>query len=578
MCSTNTMPQNPPADTGADNLLWAAHLVDAIAGAGVTRVVISPGSRSSPLTLAWLRHPAARTFIRVDERSAAFFALGLARATGEPAALVATSGSAPAHWLPAVIEADHSAIPLLLLSADRPVELQDCGANQTVDQVKLFGNHVRAFHQTGDVYCGPERLRWLSWLAHRAVDQSRFPVPGPVHINIAFREPLLPEGVAPELTRDSAPPIRVSRGTLAPDAAAVEELAAQLSGRRGLIVCGPPGGTRAFAAAVTAVAERLGAPVLADPLSGLRFGSHDRSRVLAGYDAFLRCSPSALPAPDWVIRFGAAPVSKALNHWLAGLDVPQVLVAEHGRWLDPIHRATRVLHADPRAFLEALLARRLEPAPPDWLIGFQTMERRVAQLASAAVEGGGLFEGEVFSALLHALPEGARLFAGNSMVIRDLDSFSGTAPKPLHLLGSRGASGIDGNVSTVLGLAAAGGGPVAGVVGDLALLHDLGGLHSTSGLDALIVVLNNGGGAIFGYLPQAALPEFERAWLTPANLDIGRVAGLFGLDYRRAATAAELDAALNELMPLRGVRVLEVLLDRKASLRRHRAYWAAAIR
>jgi len=186
------MTQSPPGDSGADNLLWAAHLVDALVAAGVTRAVISPGSRSSPLALAWLRHPAARTFVQVDERCAAFFALGLAKAGGAPAALVATSGSAPAHWWPAVVEANHSGTPLLLLSADRPLELQDCGANQTVDQVKLFGHQVRAFHQTGEVDCAPSRLRWLRWLAQRAADESRFPAPGPVHINIAFREPLLP--------------------------------------------------------------------------------------------------------------------------------------------------------------------------------------------------------------------------------------------------------------------------------------------------------------------------------------------------------------------------------------------------
>ena len=575
------MAQNPPAGTGADNLVWGAHLVDALVAAGVSRAVLSPGSRSTPLTLAWLRHPGARTFVRVDERSAAFFALGLARAGGEPVALVATSGSAPTHWWPAVVEADRAGIPLLLLSADRPLELQDCGANQTVDQVKLFGGHVRAFHQTGDADCRPERLDWLRWLGHRAADQARFPVPGPVHLNIAFREPLLPDAPADAPAGHSRPGPRVFRGILAPDPRAVAEIAEWIAGRPGVIVCGPAPGGIAAAAAIAELAQRLGAPLLADPLSGLRYGPHDRVRVLARYDAFLRGPAAPLPAPGWVIRFGAAPVSKALNQWLESVDAPQVLVAEHGRWQDPIHRAGWVIHSDAGTFAERLSVSLRRPGVERgaWAAALDERERKAAEAAAALrQEGGVLFEGEVFPALLEALPEGARLFAGNSMVIRDLDSFSGTGAKRLQFLGSRGASGIDGNVSTVLGLAAGGGGPVTGVIGDLALLHDLGGLGGAADAEALLVVINNGGGAIFGYLPQAALPEFERGWLTPGGLDIGRAAALFGLPHRRAATRTELAAALAELVPAPGVRVLEVVLDREASVRRHRDYWSAALR
>jgi len=570
------MTQSPPGDSGADNLLWAAHLVDALVAAGVTRAVISPGSRSSPLALAWLRHPAARTFVQVDERCAAFFALGLAKAGGAPAALVATSGSAPAHWWPAVVEANHSGTPLLLLSADRPLELQDCGANQTVDQVKLFGHQVRAFHQTGEVDCAPSRLRWLRWLAQRAADESRFPAPGPVHINIAFREPLLPGGAPPDLPQAGRPAIRVSVGVLLPEKSAVDEWAARISGRPGVIVCGPRNAGSPLETRLAELARCLGVPVLADPLSDLRFGAHDLSRVLARYDAFLRRPSDALPAPEWVIRFGAAPVSKSLNRWLEGLDGSQVLVAEHGHWLDPGHRATEVLHADGAAFCEALLLRPCRPALPDWFAAFETLERQAADRLQLAPADDAFFEGDAFPALLRALPREARLFAGNSMIIRDLDSFSGTGAKPIRVLGSRGASGIDGHVSTVLGIAADGGAPVAGVLGDLALLHDLGGLHAAEGLDALLVVVNNGGGAIFGYLPQAGLAEFQRGWLTPSRLDLGRAAALFGLAHRRAATLPELEAALEALVPARGVRLLEVVVDRETSLRRHREYWAAA--
>jgi 2-succinyl-5-enolpyruvyl-6-hydroxy-3-cyclohexene-1-carboxylate synthase len=561
------------ADTGADNLAWAGHLVDALVAAGVTRAVLSPGSRSTPLALAWLRHPGARTFVHVDERAAGFFALGLARGSGTPVALVATSGSAPAHWLPAVIEANHSATPLLLLSADRPAELQDCGANQTVDQVKLFGSHARAFHQTAEATRSPERVRQLRWLMSRAADEALHPLPGPVHVNVPFREPLLPAGEPPPLPHHAAPPLTVHHPLLAPDPQAVNAIAALLAGRAGIIVCGPLPADSAFAAAVAELAAQLGSVILADPLSNLRFGPHDRSRVLARYDAFLRHGFVYEGTLQWVLRFGAAPVSKPLTQLLERLAVPQVLVSADGRWLDPMHRATCVLHADPAPACHALSCAIERPFEADLLPPLRALESHAEAAARRLAGAEPLFEADVIDTLLSSLPDGARLYAGNSMVIRDLDGFSGSGGKRLTLYGSRGASGIDGNVATALGIAAAGEGPLAALLGDLALFHDLNALHAARDADALLVVLNNGGGGIFGYLPQAALPEFERGWLTPADLDIGGAARVFGVPHRRAASAAEFSRALGELLPQPGVRLIEALIDREASLARHRAYW-----
>ncbi|HSO06709.1 MAG TPA: 2-succinyl-5-enolpyruvyl-6-hydroxy-3-cyclohexene-1-carboxylic-acid synthase [Pelomicrobium sp.] len=567
--------RSPGADTAADNLAWAGHLVDALAAAGVTRAVISPGSRSTPLALAWLRHPGARTWVQVDERAAAFFALGLARGSGAPVALLATSGSAPAHWLPAVIEASQSATPLVLISADRPAELQDCGANQTVDQVKLFGSHARAFHQTGEASRAPERLRQLRWLAARAADEARHPLPGPVHINVPLREPLLPAGELPALPHDATPAVRVSHCPPAPRPQAITELAHELAGNPGLIVCGPMAADATFAAAVTDLAAQLGTAVLADPLSNLRFGPHDRRRVLTRYDAFLRHGFVYEGTLRWVLRFGAAPTSKPLLQLLERLDVAQTLVTGDGRWRDPVHRATRVLHADAAQTCHALslaVDRRFEA---DLLPPLRALEQHAEAAAKALAGVEPLFEAQVIGALVERLPGGARVYAGNSMVIRDLDSFSGSGAQAIEMLGSRGASGIDGNVSTALGIAAAADRPFAALLGDLALFHDLNGLHAARDADALLVVLNNGGGGIFGYLPQSALPEFERGWLTPVGLDIGQAARLFGVEHRRAVTAAELTRALDELMPARGARLLEAVIDREASLAHHRVYWEA---
>lgn len=562
------------SDSGADNLVWASHLVDALVGAGVRHAVLSPGSRSTPLALAWQRHPGARTFIQVDERCAGFFALGLAKADSQPVALVCTSGSAPGHWLPAVIEANHSLTPLILLSADRPRELQECGANQTVDQVHLFGSHVRASHQAGPAEPTPQRLRQLRWLARRAVDQSHWPLPGPVHLNVPLREPLLPERWPAGLPRDGAG-IPVAYPLLQPAPEAAAALAHLVSGKTGIIVCGPLQTGAEFAHQVVRLAAALNCPVLADPLSGLRFGPHDRSRILTRYDAFLRAPQPALD-PRWVLRFGAMPVSKFLQQFLAGLEVPHVLVEAHGRWPDATHSTSQLVRAEPEILCCSLLAQPLRPGPDQGFGAFADAEKQASQALQTRPETAGLDEGDVIDALLRRLPDGAILFAGNSMVIRDVDTFAAGGPGRIRLMGSRGASGIDGNVSTVLGIAAAGPAPVVGLLGDLALYHDLNGLLTGREASALLVVLNNGGGGIFSYLPQAALPEFERAWLTPVNLDLEKAAALFDLAYRRARTRAETDAALDALLAASGTRLLEVLIDRQASVERHRAYWDAA--
>jgi 2-succinyl-5-enolpyruvyl-6-hydroxy-3-cyclohexene-1-carboxylate synthase len=399
----------------------------------------------------------------------------------------------------------------------------------------------------------------------RAADEARHPLPGPVHVNVPFREPLLPAGEPPPLPHGAAPALTVSHPLVAPDPQAVNAIAGLMAGRAGIIVCGPLAADGAFAAAAAELAAQLGCVILADPLSNLR--------VLARYDAFLRHGFVYEGTLQWVLRFGAAPVSKPLAQLLERLAAPQVLVSADGRWLDPMHRATWVLHADPAPACHALSCAIQRPFEADLLPPLRALESHAEAAARRLAGAEPLFEADVIDTLLSRLPDGARVYAGNSMVIRDLDAFSGSGGKQLTFYGSRGASGIDGNVATALGIAAAGEGPLAALVGDLALFHDLNALHAARDADALLVVLNNGGGGIFGYLPQAALPEFERGWLTPVGLDIGGAARLFGVPHRRAASAAEFSRALDELLPQRGARLIEAVIDREASLAHHRAYW-----
>lgn len=561
------------SDFAATNMRWALALIDGLASAGVAHAVISPGSRSTPLALACEHHPAVRAWVVLDERSAAFFALGLAKADNCPVAVVGTSGSAPANWYPAVIEANYGAVPLILLSADRPPELRECGANQTVDQARLFGGHVRFAFDFGVAEASLSALRHMAQRARQAVDQSRWPMPGPVHLNVPLREPLVPATI-PEFAFSPADAAAIYPQLTPPDRE-ITRLAGELSGRPGVIVCGAAAYPDDFPATVAALAAKLDCPLLADPLSNLRFGHHDRSRVLTRYDAFLRNRDFATShRPAWVLRFGALPVSKTLQLYLAAQDTARhILVEPHGRWPDPLHLSTDLFHADAAALCEALSGVAMSAAPLAWMADFAHQEMR-----AAACEAPPPMEAEIVEALLKCLPADALLFSGNSMPIRDLDSFSGSADKPLRIVANRGASGIDGNVSTALGIAAAGQGgkrKVVALLGDLACCHDSGGLLAARGLDVTLIVLNNGGGGIFGYLPQAGLASFERLWLTPARLDFERMALLYGLAFQRVTQPHDFAAALMQALAETGAKLIEVLVDREESLLRHRAYWAA---
>ena len=525
------------------NLDWSRALVAGLQAAGVRHAVISPGSRSTPLALALLRQDGLACHVAVDERAAAFFALGLARASGRPAVLLATSGTAPANWLPAVVESSLAGVPMLLVSADRPPELHGCGANQTVEQAAMFAPYVRASHAPGAPVAGFDPA-WLHRLAARAVEQASWPHPGPVHVNQPFREPLVPATETP--VGPSLAPIALDHPRLLPDDDAVGDLARQLSGRRGVIVCGEQPFAAGFPDAVAALAARLDSPILAEPLSNLRFGTHDRARLLGRYNLWLGDIPTVCEdRADWVLRFGTWPVTRNLQDYVAAA-AEHIVVDPWPRWSDPAHRVTRMLRADPTALCEALLAQRLVPASPDWR----------ARLAVRESGSQGAATGHFIGHLIDVLPDGHAVFVGNSLAIRQLDSYAGTGGKILRFFGNRGASGIDGNVSTALGIAAVAG-PLVALIGDLTLQHDLGGLALAGGLDAVIVAVNNGGGGIFDHLPQSALPEYVRGWRTPQDIDFAAAANTFGLRFAACDTPAGLAAVVGAAIARGGPHLVE---------------------
>jgi 2-succinyl-5-enolpyruvyl-6-hydroxy-3-cyclohexene-1-carboxylate synthase len=557
--------------TGRLNLRWAQALADGLAAGGLKELVLSPGSRSTPLALAFLRQPLIRCHVILDERCAAFFALGLAKASGRPTALLCTSGSAPANWFPAVIEAGQSGTPLLLLSADRPPELQGWGANQTIDQSNLFGKHVRAYHAPGTPFDGfsPGDLHHL---AARVLSESRWPAPGPVHLNLPFREPLLPAAITDWPTTALPAAMMVTPPRLLPDSETIANIARQISGRPGVILCGGADYPADFANAVSALAGQLNCPVFAEPLSNLRFGAHALEHLSVRYDAFLR-NPQFVAGqrPEWLLRFGAFPVTRTLQTWLAtAASTQQIIVAPDGRWPDPQHTASIFLQAAPDAVCRALHDAPLQPAPPTWPAAFRQAEETISRI-TADDQNNENFEGALVPRLIDRLPAGHRVFCGNSMAIRDLDAFSGSSAKPLTFYGNRGTSGIDGNVSTAAGIACSG--PTVALLGDLSCTHDIGGLANLKGLDLILLVINNGGGGIFEYLPQAALPEFEHAWLTPSTINFAHAAQAWGIPHQRIESLAAFNAALDTALTTGGPHFIEVMIDRTQSVAQHRAYW-----
>ncbi|MEK7315169.1 MAG: 2-succinyl-5-enolpyruvyl-6-hydroxy-3-cyclohexene-1-carboxylic-acid synthase [Candidatus Eisenbacteria bacterium] len=579
------------AGVGALNVRWALAFTHAMAAAGVRDAVVAPGSRSAPIALA-LDRTGIRVHIAIDERAGAFFALGLAKSSRRPVAILTTSGTAAANLHPAALEAHHGRVPLLLLTADRPPELRGTGAPQTIDQTRLFGPAAIPFLDAGTPLPGEEGLRSIASLAARAVAAAWGPPAGSVHVNLAFREPLLPDAetmdaiaFACAVGKESAaePPERI-----APATAEVERAARALRGRRrGLLVCGPEDGGAGYAESVARLAAITGYPVLADPLSGLRFGDHDRSRVHAAYDLFLR-SPSFLEgeAPEAIVQFGATLTSKPYHLYAERYPRALRLMVDvpGSAWRDPARRVRAILTGDPALTALALgdaLALGAEPLSA-WGESFARAERA----AAAAVENHvgsspALGEEGVFPALLDALPDGATLYVGNSMAIRDLDLSARTSSKRLRVLGNRGVNGIDGVVSSALGASAWGEAPLLAVVGDLSFHHDLNALAAIreGRARATIVVVNNDGGGIFSFLPVASHGDaFEHHFGTPHGLDLARAAALYGVPHACCTAGEELRARAAASLAARATTILEVRTERAANREAHRVLAAAAIR
>ncbi|MEW9528166.1 2-succinyl-5-enolpyruvyl-6-hydroxy-3-cyclohexene-1-carboxylic-acid synthase [Microbispora sp. NPDC049125] len=531
----------------------ATVLVDELVRCGVTDLVLAPGSRSAPLALAAHEQARLRLHVRIDERSASFLALGLAKRSERPVALVCTSGTAAANFHPAVIEASESGVPLLLLTADRPPELRGTGANQTIDQVKLYGSAVRWFAEIGVPEDRPGQVAYWRSLACRAYQRATGPMdPGPVHLNVAFREPLIPDGDATwceSLEGDAGG--AWTRARVAPPSAALH-LAPT---RRGVLVVGDGAvNVRRYVAA----AGMAGWPVLSEPNGGGRYGDHAVStyHFLLGDQEFAEAH-----RPDVVVTLGRPGLSRPLLSWLRRAEEHIVVAPDLTRWPDPTRSATQVAQA-----VEIPIA----SGGDAWLRSWRHSDQVARDAIDEVLGASGLSEPRLARDLAELLPNGSLLFCGSSMPIRDLDQ----AMRPrrgLRLMANRGASGIDGLVSSAIGAALAHNGPAYALIGDLTLLHDQNGLilgPREPRPDLCLVVVNNDGGGIFSLLPQGALTgPFERVFGTPHGVDLAYLAAATGLPYTLVTEPDDLSKAVKG----DGLRLVEARTDREGNAAVHAA-------
>lgn len=588
-----------PADPAVVTARVVRAFVEELVRAGVCDAVVCPGSRSTPLALALAAHEGLRTTVLLDERSAGFFALGLARTSRRAVVMLGTSGTAVVNFMPAVVEAALARVPLVVLSADRPTELRDRGAPQTIDQVSLYGRHAKWWSELPLPDPSPETLAHVRGVAGRAVAVATAGPAGPVHLNAPFREPLVPAGPLgawPELPGHDAFATALVGPRRMPEVD-IQALAERIAAHpRGLVIAGPMAPPHPVDA-VARLALAAGYPILADALSGMRAGPHDRSQVIARGDQLARPGPWIdHHAPDLVIRFGAMPTSKPVVELLQRTKPGLVVIDGDGGWREAALIPATFVHADAAATaddLAAALSRRREPRDPAWLAEWRAADDAADHAMTAWLAGlDEPFEGAPFAALTDVVDErGAIVWAGNSMPVRDLDGWLASTDLRIESLSNRGANGIDGVVSTALGSAAAAaadgdGRPVVLVVGDVSFLHDLGSLVTArlTGVALTVVLVHNDGGGIFSFLPQAGTDDeavglpanYERLFGTPHGMEVGPLVEAAGHRYA-PVDGASLAAALRSAIGAPGLTVLELRTDRARNVWSHRAV-AAAVR
>jgi len=541
---------------------YIASLVDELYQLGVRQAVFSPGSRSTTLAMLFQSHGGFHTYMNIDERSAGFMALGIAKAQGEPAVLVCTSGSALTHYGPAVVEAKHSGVPMIILSADRPYTLQQVGAPQTIDQQKYFGTAVNYYEELSV----PSESHYYTYprqVARRAYLKANDHKLGPVHINVPLFEPLVPNREEEYFKQGrSAKPFRLVKYQ------EIASLASLLNGKRVLILGGP---TVTNPKAVVDFAERIGAVVIGDPLSNLR----QYEKVISTYDAFLAHHERWEELrPDVVIQLGQIPVSKRIQQWMGTLtDIDYITVSPNAEVVNPSLTTTIHVMASVKVFLWEMSLGISVAQDLEYVRVWQQIESNSREQLDKVQEEPNLFEGRTIHMLQQMTPDEGQILVANSMSIRDMDYFWATGRSQAMVYGNRGTNGIDGTVSTALGLST-NGKPTVMLTGDLSFFHDMNGLAigKTHGMNLTIVLHNNDGGGIFQYLPQKGTDDFDYLFNTPQGIDYSGLATMYGLDYVKVTNNAELEQAMQHYIGTEGIHLIEVPTSKEISRELHKVY------
>lgn len=559
---------------------YTANFIDELVNSGLEHVVISPGSRSTPLAILFTEHSSIKEWIVIDERSAAYFALGIAKATNKPVALVCTSGTAAANYFPAIVEASSGRVPLLVLTADRPHELRHIGATQTINQLSMYGEFVKKFEEMALPDGDEKMLRYIRNRASTAVHITMEGNPGPVHLNFPFREPLVPD-----LNLDNLWGAKTTErfnltfdGTKSLSSDQVEQLATKLTAKScGVIVCGPQV-DKSLAANIVALSEKLAAPIIADPTSQLRAGNHPLQNVVATYDAIFRVESFREELkPDYIIRFGGMPISKHYLFYLETHEAAMQIVVENSQAMrEPTNHSTDYIFAESNLLCQQLLSAMHDYKPDyQWLQKWQDKDQIVKDEITKTTNLK-LTEGEVVTQVLQALPTASDLFIANSMPVRDLDTYFMPTDKTITIHANRGVSGIDGVTSTALGIAAMSKVKATLIIGDLSFYHDLNGLLIAKqyNLNLTIVLINNDGGGIFSFLPQAQeAKHFESLFGTAHGLEFSKTIEMYGGKYALVNQVTALQKALQHSYDSPGLTVIEIQTDREENVLAHRTLW-----
>lgn len=546
---------------------YLAALVDELYHLGVRSAVFSPGSRSTALAMLFENYGKFKTYVNIDERSAAFFGLGIAKAELKPVVLLCTSGTAGAHYLPALAEAKLSGVPLIAITADRPAELRFVGAPQTMDQFKLFGDFVNHFEELAAPM--PEAKDYWTYprmVAQKAYLKALSDGNGPVHLNVPLRDPLIPD-----LTPENYKKGRSTSGLNIADSLSISSLPDSFfdGSRKGLILAGPDHQSN-YHEEVIELAKKLKAPILADPLSNFR--NFDEAVIIDAYDAFLADEQvkQALK-PDYILQFGQMMVSKRVQQFIAShAEADFVQVSPSYDYRNPALTTNHILKSDVASFAQSI---EVENQSTDYLELWQTSNQKMRQKLNLVSTEAAAFEGRYVSLLQELMPADSQLLSANSMEIRDLDYFWTKKNQSVRILGNRGVNGIDGTESTALGISTTGK-PTVMLTGDLSMLHDMSGLvvGKTEQLNLTIILFNNDGGGIFYHLAQKGVPNFDYLFATPHGLDFGGLAQLMGLDYHLIKDYADFEVQFKQAINQDGIHLLEIKTDKDLSLALHKKY------